>query len=643
MSKSPARYVLVLLVIISATLVACGFGDRNLPENDSPPGWSSDCADCNASDDRDASPDDGDDQPDPSPKKAVSEICQPRPPRVSLDDRPELPDDPSAMTCGQLETSPEETGSAEGETARRVDWTMGDRRLVKRVESSRRGLERRVEFVFRDDGTIESVERFRPDSPAAYRRLAQRTRWQFDPQGRLVERDQVVAPQSASRDEPDPDFEADDPVSTSDLEQRWRGDELVERRLRTKARGGRQRTYRWQWFYRSDGRLQRTEFESSDGADGRVEWTYDAGRPVRAERFVDGTRRVAQTWTYREDGTLERRKVLVDDRDEPGPPLTDAQTLDRRNRFGRRVSYHRLQGPVPGFDSTGREECRQLPGDVSHGYDVDSPAYRTGWEGKLELETVGLAYGSAYVRSWRYGHGGMMMGEGNFEGTTDLRATIEYDRRGRMTRESTSFVPYRPPSEEETSAKRSPVDRTRTRTFDGGKLVADRLVRGRADGEGTSLLRFRRDDRGRLERRELYRDGDLVGAQNYGWDAAGNWTSLTVESRRRGASADDSSELEPFVTLRRRVDSEGRTTRLEHDYDAKSGPRIETWTYGEHGLVRHRTGDQNEFGKREFWERDEMGRVLSYRFVNELREEKRVDVRRHRYTCRSDAADDSLE
>jgi YD repeat-containing protein len=603
-------------------------------------------------DETDGAPSPGADAP--SPDSEPLDACAPRPRRVELDDVPTLPEPLRNVECPEFEIA--SSGRSERSNSH-VVWKRRGHRFVRLFFENDRQMAKTV-FELDESGTVRRIERrdaVRPDEEGGVQKT-----WVFDREGRLEKKVHLTR----YRREGD----GWDVYSRSETRQTWKEGRLVERVVELRTNSGTETTRRT-WSYDDRGRPTTGRVETDEGTYG-LHWSYGEEGPTRVEHRVDGETIAVRTWSYRDDGHLEKRRVRIQPQDRT---LSDVRRWLNRSVFERydlalhrRSPYVYQPRPMHSRPESG-SACRTLPHAVGFGYPTDRSAYRLVWDDVGALEQV---RDLPYLNGRRYHYGALPYYEGMWfghrgavsraPGASALLASeggtveIHYDERGRMT--------------EQTVRTDGEVVQRRTRSLGTHGVEVDRLE-GASDDPSARTLRFERNSQGRMVRRSLLRGDDTIGYQTFDHAEAG-WIEevrfvLPRVSTPIADYPDDvaPSQLRHVATYRRQLDEQGRPLRFAREYLADSHTlvarsRVTTYAYGPHGLVDRSTSsleapDDVLHGLRktydasgrvertftveddvvqriERWRRAEDGRLLSHR---EGKPEGSGRLRTHSYRC----------
>ena len=243
-----------------------------------------------------------------------------------------------------------------------------------------------------------------------------------------------------------------------------------------------------------------------------VRWTRDdAGRPIRAERFANGSPLLTQSWSYDEDGALEGRRV-----EQPaGGASWDRYLLDDHAPWAEKISYTRydwadsLLRPTPAG-------CTRLPSSISHGYPAAEEVYEMGWPVGERPSGMGFDYGYAgygyyYGDLGWFGHGGVGGGDEPLSYGDSGTVVVGYDPAGRAIDElvETRFDDGRV------------RHRSRTRRFVGDLLVEDRRALRFGALDYTTTMTFAYDAEGRVLERRYDLDETTLASHTWSYDPLG--------------------------------------------------------------------------------------------------------------------------
>lgn len=610
-----------IIGLMAFTVTACGqttsSNDVTSPEGSNKPTWNVDDNGSRASQsgDVDASETSGHaegqktaDEQAPTTTNASDAFCLPRSTPRTASDVPEIPASIRAIDCPNFEVAT--SGPSESEKHDRITWKRRGSTLIREVDTrSYSDGGSTTEFQLDDSGRVRTVTHHDRDRRAP--KGGTWTTWRFDGEGRLSERSEVTKYWHE-----DAGWDIDD---REEMTQTWRGGRLVERTLDARrddedsSREHETDSTRWTWSYDEQGRLRQGRIET-DRYTYSVQWSYDENRPARAEHRLDGRIVFERTWSYRDDGELERRRVQFRSGEIEMAKLQrlihrhdlDQYGLDMRHDYYRRDPERLDERNSKASD----RDCDRLPASVSFGYPTDRPEYRLVWKHAGALEQVpelpfiaafGYYYGTlpSQPGMW-FGHRGAM---GERPAQQALLATgrgtveVRYDESGRMT----SQIVQR----DDTLVQK------RERSFEGGELATDRVVWNgeleviRGDSRNQSVLRFERDDRGRMTKRTLINRGSALGQQRFEHADAGYVDTIHIAVPPRGRLASGNEEdiaiedLERVATYRRTLDDEGRPLRFTEEQlkairGSEKRERITTYTYGPHGLVDRTTSPVDE-------------------------------------------------
>lgn len=578
-----------------------------------------------------------------APKTPVAATpCAPRPASAAnIDEVPELPEEVRRAHCPLRQTD-SRRGVFE-QPYRKLSWSRTEAGYRKVVHGRDGEVDREVHFEL-DGERVRRVEE--RDERLFYGNGVGETTWSFDEQGRLTRYESKKWDHRGQ----------ENLTAVYRVDQRFDQGRLAERTVLTKGLGETAASRSITWDYDEQGRLTGARLRSEDGTTARSEWSWERGRPTAVKRFVDGIPVFAQSWSYREDGQLASRSVAYGRRgldgqvaeNLPAPPALD----DLAAGFPRRPNnIYGVFRNVEGWRALPREDeargCYDLPTSVGHGYPTQRRAYRAVWK---DYGSGKRGYGRLYgIRGFGadnpdevwFGHGGVLGGRPAGDGVSEhgdvVHTSIRYDARGRMISE----VVRREAAEGD-----GPADALlrRSRDFSREGLTRDRLVvqtskAGEEGREGDSTvhrrtLRFERDARGDIERRELRFDGVTVAAQDFLYDEQGRWVGIEAFGRgewggnrgqlgtlRNALDLSDIPELGSTAELRRRVDDQGRVTLRSWQIDSDRSTRSyrERTDWGPHGPVEVIT-DHPDYPKvvpnRRRFQYDEQGRKVKMSIDN---------------------------
>ncbi|TNE52047.1 MAG: hypothetical protein EP343_01205 [Deltaproteobacteria bacterium] len=317
----------------------------------------------------------------------------------------------------------------------------------------------------------------------------------------------------------------------TEVRQVWKGENLV-RKEQIQSTGTRML---WTWAYNAQGKMTQAVFvqTSAKGDEARyeVQWEYNSkGLPVSLVHKAKGEEQSRQTWSWRGDGTLAKREIVM-----------------RDNAY----SYVNLYT----WDTSSPSSCKKLPVHWGHGY--QEPSYTPGWtSGKAVSQLVVpitkdlpvssgyygyysdygyygyYSYSSYYHAYGYYGgsvamqtrmppytHFGMRVPRVMFVQRNKARKlNLQYDEQGRMIQEA-AF------------SKDSSGDFQqiwgRERVWRGAALSSDKLTLWREGKlDYTRTLRLETNNAGALSKRSLYHNEQLLEQQIWSYDAKGQLTSL---------------------------------------------------------------------------------------------------------------------
>ena len=410
--------------------------------------------------------------------------------------------------------------------------------------------------------------------------------------------------------------------STLVKEQVWDGDRLLSRTERDGSDEG-PILKQWTWTWEGDLLVRGELVEEPEGESPRTHassWTYDEqGRPTSVERTIDGVTLERASWSFREDGSLERRtswsrhpEAVARELGGDAALWTLTLGLDDHQR---EPAYAATSDPwraaTSHLDTQDEEPCARLPRGV-HGYPDHEPEYHLGLSVEERPGRAGFAYGSDTFQ-WNYGndswfgHDGvasdwLAQGSGG-QGTDTLEVTLEYDARGVMTREVASIL-----------HEGRPFELERDRTLDGsGRVLEDTATVSSMGLSHTRTLRFERDARGAILTRELLdADGAPLAMQTWERDDRGRATRHVIDSVDFAAAPE---WVVGFHGPRTRTPQESYVWfwRYESDHVVERGVEggaTQNLRYDDEGRLTERVGEYGREGPSLWVSRDAQGRTV---------------------------------
>ena len=352
--------------------------------------------------------------------------------------------------------------------------------------------------------------------------------------------------------------------------QDWEHGRLVRR---VDTRSPSEKTQDQSWTYDAQGRLvtaiHRTGAQATTVAE--AAWVYDSvGRPARVDRRVKGKPSITETWTWRDDGTLEARSAEVHLGVGGTPGRLDSYDSPTGSNgagacYG--CGYSANAGPAwADAMPAATEECQPIPTAIGHGYPEADYALDVQWKDPTATadEATYSPYAYGYYgyggggTAW-YGHAGV---GSNWDALavyvphTSARFDLTYDAKGRMVTERLAVEPT-------DAASTAPRTLIRERRFADDALVDDTVRHADAPGTVLRTLRFMRDASGRLLERELRIGETTAEIERWTLDALGRGVA-----HARFAQAEPWDTLAPAVqaptsTLKEPTSSTQRSRRLD--------------------------------------------------------------------------------